>query len=193
MTLLHADGALEAAPAMGCADLILDLVSSGVTLRENNLREIDGGRMLDSQGVLVASRRALLERPGALDIVHEMLERVEAHLRAAGQFTLVGHVRGPSAKAVAAKLLADPLLAGLQGPTISPVYTRQAGNAADGEYYDVTVCVNKKNLYDAVKRLRTIGGSGVLVSEVAYLFDEEPPRWRALLNNLKAGANGHAN
>lgn len=41
--MLSADGALEAAPAMGSADIILDLVSTGVTLRENNLKEIDGG------------------------------------------------------------------------------------------------------------------------------------------------------
>lgn len=34
-------GALEAAPAMGSADIILDLVSTGVTLRENNLKQIE--------------------------------------------------------------------------------------------------------------------------------------------------------
>lgn len=44
--LLSADGALEAAPAMGSADIILDLVSTGVTLRENNLREIEGGKVI---------------------------------------------------------------------------------------------------------------------------------------------------
>jgi hypothetical protein len=48
---------------MGSADIILDLVSTGVTLRENNLRTIEGGRIMDSQGVLVANRRALLGRP----------------------------------------------------------------------------------------------------------------------------------
>lgn len=36
--LVTADGALEAAPAMGCADIILDLVSTGTTLKENNLK-----------------------------------------------------------------------------------------------------------------------------------------------------------
>lgn len=53
-----------------------------MTLKENNLREIAGGRILDSQGVLVANRRSLLERPGLLAIVHELLERLEAHLKA---------------------------------------------------------------------------------------------------------------
>ncbi|XWS62435.1 hypothetical protein CRYUN_Cryun06bG0010600 [Craigia yunnanensis] len=83
-----ADGALEAAPAMGIADAILDLVSSGTTLKENNLKVIDGGVVLESQAVLVASRKALIQRKGALDTTHEILERFEAHLRALGQFTV---------------------------------------------------------------------------------------------------------
>lgn len=34
---------------MGMADAIVDLVSSGTTLRENNLKEIEGGVVLESQ------------------------------------------------------------------------------------------------------------------------------------------------
>lgn len=34
------------------------------------------------QGVLVANRRSLLERPGLLAIVHELIERFDAHLKA---------------------------------------------------------------------------------------------------------------
>ena len=48
---------------MGSADIILDLVSTGVTLRENNLKQIEGGTIMHSEGALVANRRALLERP----------------------------------------------------------------------------------------------------------------------------------
>lgn len=43
---------------------------------------------LNFQAVLVASRRALTERKGALNTVHEILERLEAHLKADGQFTV---------------------------------------------------------------------------------------------------------
>jgi ATP phosphoribosyltransferase len=35
------------------------------------------------QGVLVANRRSLLERPGLLGITRELLERFDAHLKAA--------------------------------------------------------------------------------------------------------------
>jgi ATP phosphoribosyltransferase len=80
VVLLSADGALEAAPLMGSADIILDLVSTGVTLRENNLKEIEGGTVLRSQGVLVANRRSLEESDGMLELVRELIERLEVCL-----------------------------------------------------------------------------------------------------------------
>lgn len=40
------------------------------------------------KAVLVASRKSLIQRDDALDTTHEILERFEAHLRAAGQFTV---------------------------------------------------------------------------------------------------------
>ena len=46
--------------------------------------------------------------------------------------------------------------------------------------------------------LRQVGGSGVLVLPMTYIFDEEPQRWRRLLEELglphympsSAGSNG---
>ncbi|KAK1360230.1 hypothetical protein POM88_044704 [Heracleum sosnowskyi] len=63
---------------------------SGTTLRENNLKEIEGGVVLESQVVLVASKKSLIQRQGVLDMIHEILERFEAYLRIAGQFTVRG-------------------------------------------------------------------------------------------------------
>ncbi|WIA21877.1 hypothetical protein OEZ85_004252 [Tetradesmus obliquus] len=163
VALLTADGALEAAPAMGCADIILDLVSTGVTLKENNLREIEGGRIVDSQGVLVANRRSLTERPQQLlPVLHELLERLDAHLKAEQFYSVIANMRGESPEAVATLLMQQGAcstttltlvpfynfstavnanmrgespeavatllmqqegLRGLQGPTISPVYS----------------------------------------------------------------------
>lgn len=40
------------------------------------------------QAVLIASRRSLIQRKGVLDTTHEIIERLEAHLRAVGQFTV---------------------------------------------------------------------------------------------------------
>ncbi|GAA0154834.1 glycosyltransferase [Lithospermum erythrorhizon] len=183
VTFSAADGALEAAPAMGIADAIVDLVSSGTTLRENNLKEIDGGVVLESQAVFVASRKSLIKRKGVLDITHEMIERLEAHLRADGQFTVTANMRGNSAEDVAERILSQTSLSGLQGPTISPVFCKRDGRVS-ADYYAIVICVPKKALYKSVRQLRAIGGSGVLVSPLTYIFDEETPRWRQLLVEL---------
>eukprot|EP00897_Mesotaenium_endlicherianum_P009446 jgi/Mesen1/852/ME000112S10994 len=189
--LSTADGALEAAPAMGTADAILDLVSSGTTLRENNLKELRGGRILDSQGVLVASRRALRERRGVLEAAHEMLERLEAHLRAKNQFIVTANMRGSSEEEVAGRVFKTNF-SGLEGPTVCRVYTSQEeGGDARVHYYSISIVVPKNRLYDSIKELRTAGGSGVLISPLTYIFDEEPRRWRDLLDSLASDADGH--
>ena len=179
--ILHADGALEAAPQMGTADFIVDLVSSGVTLRENRLKEIEGGKLFDSQAVFIGNRAALLERPGVLDIAREIIERTEAHLRATEHYTVIANMRGDSPEAVAQKVFDQPDLGGLQGPTISQVYLRQT---TDTNWYAITVVVRKDQLHRSVEELRAIGGSGVLVLPTTYIFEEEPARWHKLLAEL---------
>jgi ATP phosphoribosyltransferase len=52
VTLVDVTGSVEVAPRLGLADAIVDLVSSGNTLRTNGLRSL--GVLLDSEAVLVA-------------------------------------------------------------------------------------------------------------------------------------------
>ena len=51
-------GATEGAPAAGLAELIVDITSTGSTLRANSLRILDDGVILKSQANLIMSRRA---------------------------------------------------------------------------------------------------------------------------------------
>ena len=55
-------------------------MSTGVTLRENNLKQIEGGKIIESQGVLVANKRRLKEDPRLLGVVRELIERFEVTL-----------------------------------------------------------------------------------------------------------------
>jgi ATP phosphoribosyltransferase len=179
--ILHADGALEAAPHMGSADFIIDLVSSGVTLRENRLKQIEGGQLLQSQMVFIGNRAALTQRPDVLAIARQMLERIEAHLRATEHQTIIANIRGASPEEVAQKVFSQPDLGGLQGPTISRVYLR---DAAEIGWYAITIVVRTDRLHQAIAQLRGIGGSGVLVLPITYIFEEEPHRWLKLLDTL---------
>jgi len=51
-------GATEGAPAAGLADVVVDITSTGSTLRANHLKMLSDGVILRSQACLVASRRA---------------------------------------------------------------------------------------------------------------------------------------
>nr|ACF80480.1 unknown [Zea mays] len=92
-------------------------------------------------------------------------------------------MRGNSAEEVAERVLSQTSIWGLQGPTVSPVYRRRDGKV-DVEYYAINVVVPQKLLYKSIQQLRSIGGSGVLVTKLTYIFDEETPRWRNLLSEL---------
>lgn len=49
-------GATEGTPAAGTADLIVDITTTGTTLKANNLKILEDGLILKSQAMLVASR-----------------------------------------------------------------------------------------------------------------------------------------
>ena len=51
-------GATEGAPAAGAADVIVDITSTGSTLRANRLKVLEDGVVLRSQAHLIASKRA---------------------------------------------------------------------------------------------------------------------------------------
>jgi ATP phosphoribosyltransferase len=56
--LVESLGATEGAPASGLADLIVDITSSGATLKANALRVLDDGIILKSEANLLSSRVA---------------------------------------------------------------------------------------------------------------------------------------
>jgi ATP phosphoribosyltransferase len=178
--LIDSEGTLEVAPTIGYADLIADLVSTGTTLRDNRLRPLPDGVILQSQAVLIGNRSALQARPEILSTARELLEYIEAHLRAQGSYLVLANMRGESPEAIAQAMLSQPHLSGLQGPTISPVVTRN-----DQSWFDVNIVVHKDRLMPTITELRRIGGSGVVVAPVTYIFEEEPPRYTQLLRTLE--------
>jgi ATP phosphoribosyltransferase len=177
--LIDSEGTLEVAPTIGYADLIADLVSTGTTLRDNRLRPLSDGVILKSQAVLIANRAALKDRPEVLQVARLLLEYIEAYLRAQGSYLVFVNMRGESPKAIAQRMSEQPHLGGLQGPTISRVISR-----GDQSWYDVNIVVRKDQLMPTINELRAIGGSGVVVTPVTYIFEEEPPRYTQLLKVL---------
>ena len=178
--LISAEGALEIAPTIGYADIIADLVSSGTTLRDNRLRPLEDGQILASQACLIANRDRLRENPATLAVARQLLEFIVAHLRAAENSAIFANMRGESPERIARLMLEQPILGGLQGPTISPVITQNEKN-----WFAVHIIVPKSQLAQAIAELRSIGGSGVVVAPVTYIFEEEPLEYRQMLAALE--------
>jgi ATP phosphoribosyltransferase len=180
-TLISAEGTLETAPAIGYADMISDLVSSGQTLRDNRLKPLPDGLIQPSQSALIANKDALKNNPVALKVAGQLLEFFEAHLTAADKLAIFANIRGTSPEAIAEQIFSQPTIAGLQGPTISRVVVREH----DPNWYAVNIIVRRGQIFQAINELRAIGGSGVVVMPVTYIFDETPPRYAAMLKALE--------
>ncbi|MBN1311956.1 MAG: ATP phosphoribosyltransferase [Anaerolineae bacterium] len=188
MQIVTADGTLEAAPVVGYADMIADISSTGTTLRENHLKILPDGVILKSTAVLIGNRAALETREDLLAVTKYLLEFIEAHLRAVGQYSVFANMRGDSAEDVARRMFDQPGLGGLQGPTISPIITRDG----QGGWWAINIIVSATQLYTAVEQIRSIGGSGVIVTPVRYIFEERPARYQRLLETLNMKEEGKA-
>jgi ATP phosphoribosyltransferase len=74
--LIKLYGSMELAPLAGLADAIVDLVSSGGTLRANNLVEVEEVAAISSR--LIVNQSALKTRRAELA---PLIERIEAAVR----------------------------------------------------------------------------------------------------------------
>lgn len=176
--LVEAAGAMEAAPLMGYADVIADIVETGTTLRENRLKTLSDGSILASQAVLMGNLRTLNEEPERRETLRLVLELIEGRRSGESFYSVTANVQGESEEEVARAVLRSPETAGLQGPTIARVYSK---TARPESWYAVTVAVERSKLVPAVDHLRRIGASGITAIPAAYVFGQRSPAFQAFL------------
>jgi len=176
--IIEGNGSLEVYPELGYSDIIVDLVSTGQTLKDNRLKRINGGQIMTSESVLIGNRTSL-KNDAILTVARGLIEYIEATLRAQKFVSVFVNMRGESREEIAKAIFSKEGLEGLQGPTISTVFTKNRESM-----FAVHVIVERKNLQQAIRNLREIGGSGVVVAPALYIFEEEPLRYIQLLKNL---------
>ena len=79
--IVESAGATEGAPAVGTAEMIVDITTTGATLAANGLKVLDDGVILRSQANLVASRDADWSS-GARETARIILDHIAARARA---------------------------------------------------------------------------------------------------------------
>jgi ATP phosphoribosyltransferase len=152
VTLVPVSGAVEVAPHLGIADVILDLTSSGSTLRVNGLREI--ATVIESTAHLVVARDARAERRAGLE---ELVGALRSVLAARDQRYVMANV--PRVKLDAVR----KILPGISGPTVIDVLN-------GGEKVAVHAVCPAQGIYRTVNALKGIGGEGILVTRIERLL-----------------------
>jgi len=147
-------GATEIAPHLGVADAIVDLVSTGSTLRMNKLREVD--TILTSTARLVANR-AGLDEPRVGRAVAELSTAVESVLRAERKRYLMANVPRTKLEEV------RKIIPGINGPTIVEVLDGDGWVAAHA-------VVDGDDVYQTIARLKALGAEGILVTRIERLM-----------------------
>jgi ATP phosphoribosyltransferase len=154
VTLVPVSGAVEIAPHIGVADIIVDLVSTGSTLKVNGLREI--ATVLESTALLVARTDAFTDA-GDATRAHELTGAIESVLRAQGQRYLMANVPRSALTEI------KRILPGINGPTIIDVLN-------GGEYVAAHAVVAQRDIYRTIAQLKAVGGEGILVTKIERLM-----------------------
>lgn len=148
-------GAAEIAPHLGIADVILDITSTGSTLRVNGLHEVE--TVLESTARLVTVDGGPRQGdPSRLRELDDLVTALGAVIRARGQRYLMANV--PRAALAEVR----KVLPGLNGPTVIDI--------ADGNgFVAVHAVVAAAAVYRTVSQLRAIGGEGILITRIERL------------------------
>ena len=141
-------GAAEIAPHLGVADIIVDLVSSGSTLKMNHLREL--AVIIESQAVVIANRKAY---EGCEQQVQEIISAMLSVTEAENKKYLMADVPRVSLDEVRRSF------PGIAGPTIMNIIGRE-------DVVAVHVVIDKSDAYDAINRLKRLGATGILLTPI---------------------------
>jgi len=152
VTIVLVGGACEATPHLGIADAIVDLSSSGNTLKTNRLRVLD--EVLVTSTILIANRRSLETKREKIDEIHLALESV---IRARGQCYLMMNVKRVSLEKV------KSVLPGLSGPTVMDV-------ASTEDMVAVHAVVNEERVYALINSLKRAGARDILVMSIERMI-----------------------
>src|SRR4051812_23710742 len=169
--VIASDGALELHPSLGIADVIVDLTSSGTTLKDNRLREIEGGTVLESSSCLIGhapSLGALIDEgeAGPLALLLDAMDGV----RASGGLLHLEVVGGPAAPSAAT---ASAVAAYLRAEGAQHVVRGEVWDDRNEPGWRVTALVTAKKLTAYQRGLFQLGAGRVVGLPARFVFDRD--------------------
>lgn len=140
-------GSVEIAPNIGLADAICDIVASGSTLFQNNLKEVEV--ILQSEAVLAVSPKLSAEKN---QILNQLQFRIQSVLKARNFKYVLMNVPTPKLDEIIA------LLPGMRSPTVLPL--------AESGWSSVHTVIDNERFWEVLDLVKKAGAEGILVCPI---------------------------
>ena len=152
--IVHLTGSVEVAPRAGLADAICDLVSTGVTLEANGLREDEV--ILRSSATLV--QRPVIEDQNLQKLVDRLIVRINGVMKAKESKYIMLHAPLSQVEAII------DLLPGAEKPTVLPL-------AGSDEQVAIHAVSRETVFWETMESLKQLGGSSILVLPIEKMME----------------------
>lgn len=144
-------GSVEISPAIGLADGIFDIVSSGGTLIQNGLAEVE--KVMDSDAVLIGTPGLGEEK---MELVGKLMSRFTSVLRSRGKKYMLVNVPNDRIEEALA------IIPSMKSPTLLPL--------ADKGWSAIHAVVDESEVWDKADKLKKIGAEDILILSMEKLI-----------------------
>lgn len=144
-------GSVEIAPAIGLADGIFDIVSTGSTLQINGLKEVE--QVIKSEAVLIANKTLTPEKQEILD---KLLFRIQSVRNAAENKYILLNAPNETIPEIIR------ILPGMKSPTVLPL--------AEEGWSSIHSVIREDTFWDIIDKLKALGAEGILVTNVEKMI-----------------------
>ncbi|NOZ82911.1 MAG: ATP phosphoribosyltransferase [Euryarchaeota archaeon] len=146
-------GACEIAPHIGLAETIVDLVSTGTSLKMNKLVEVE--TVLETSAYLIGNREAVREKQ---EKVEEIVTAFSSVLAAKRKKLVMMNVPKDVLEDV------KKVMPGMAGPTVAEV-------ASEEPMYAVNAVVEESEVYSLINRVKKLGARDILVLPIERIIE----------------------
>lgn len=142
-------GSTEITPAIGVADAICEIISSGSTLKTHGLDELF--EIMKSEAVLIAHKSTLADK-NRKELISKLFVRIQSRVLAHGKKYVAMNAKVNSVEKI------KTLIPGIKSPTIIPLLQE--------DMVALHSVVDEQQFWNVLDELKSAGATGIVVSSI---------------------------
>ncbi|MEQ8524922.1 ATP phosphoribosyltransferase [Gracilimonas sp.] len=150
--IVEISGAVEIAPQLKVADAIVDLVSSGGTLKANGLVELD--TILHSQTQLIRTNKEL--SPGKKELIERFLVRMDGYQKAAKSRYIMMNASTADVEKI------KEIIPSMKSPTVMPL--------AENDMVAIHTVIPLEKFWTVMEELKEAGASDIVMLPIESMI-----------------------